>query len=159
MTPRGPARHALCTMGISSASGRSATSRTVSPARFTTQTRFGKRPQGISYENGRRSSSRMANAPSGDGSHRVCIRASPSPNGATTFVSTSTTTNSLKAKCSNRSASCASLSRSAYVRACATTPPALVCTRGPRGVGDLAGRGGLFAGTTHAAMVVGSSQE
>jgi hypothetical protein len=51
------------------------------------------------------------------------------------------------------------LSKSAYVRACATTPLAFVCTRGPRGVGDFAGLGGLFAGTTHAAMVVLSSQE
>ena len=148
-------------MGISSASGRSATSRTVSPARFTTQTRFGKRPQGISYENGRRSSSRMANAPSGDGSDRVCIRASPSPNGGSHDVCLDVHHHELTQSEVLEQVRVVRVQaiRSAYVRACATTPPAFVLHPGhPDARTWPRPDGGLFAGTGRA-LVVGSSQE
>ena len=78
------------------------------------------RPSGLVVENGRAAPRgwRTRRRPA-TGSHRVHPRLAV-PERRHDVVSTSTTTNSLKAKCSNRSASCASLSRSAYVRACAT---------------------------------------
>mmetsp|Transcript_8096 Transcript_8096/g.26875 ORF Transcript_8096/g.26875 Transcript_8096/m.26875 type:complete len:238 (-) Transcript_8096:735-1448(-) len=157
-TPRGPARQELCAIGMESASGKLDTSLTVSPARFVIHTRFGNRPHGISYEYGRKSSSIITKEPSGEGSHLVCVRGAPSPNGVTVPVATSTSTNSELPKYSNKSASCESFNKSAYVRACATTPPVFVCTRGPRGVGGLAGRTARSLGTTHAASVLSSSQ-
>ena len=67
----GPSRTELCTIGILSASGNAHTSRTVFPARFTIHVRFGNRPHGTSYENGRSTEEMITYSPSGDGSHLV----------------------------------------------------------------------------------------
>ena len=99
-----------------SAIGKLHTSLTSRPSRSVIHTRLGKRPQGTAYENGRWSASMMTKFPSGEGSSRVCI-AGPEPNGVTSPVNTLTLTKSEELKYSNRSPSCESFSRSAYVRA------------------------------------------